>query len=411
MNDLAQVAAVQQLLKDQGILCVVAGSVKQITLEKLMDSMNVGQSQLLRQVAWGTYLEYNTTTSWPQIGNMQMKELYYSQCGRYLVKNDGTAAKLNPLNSAYFIDGTAVDHSKGHTMWYSPDLYYLVTTEGGLPILWTSLIPIGGKKAPGMCIGAYKGNVTGSALVSKPNLIPTGSLNISQFWVAAQVNGKDWGLVSYEHRKKIVMQFLAEYGNTSIQAVLGVGLDGTGSSYANSRDIQTGKTISLGDASGAVNTLDAVSATVQCISYRGLENLYGQIWEFVLGILSNNETVYIWEGNKMANDKPPVGVNYRTQIRLTSASGSYINTMKLGEFFDIIPLTVGGGASNRWADGHWSSAAGEVWLFGGDADYGSVCGLSASIAHNVFSDASSGIGARLAFYGSLKIVSGAQLNV
>lgn len=411
MNDLAQVAAVQQLLKDQGILCVVAGSVKQITLEKLMDSMNVGQSQLLRQVAWGTYLEYNTTTSWPQIGNMQMKELYYSQCGRYLVKNDGTAAKLNPLNSAYFIDGTAVDHSKGHTMWYSPDLYYLVTTEGGLPILWTSLIPIGGKKAPGMCIGAYKGNVTGGALLSKPNLVPTGSLSISQFWAAAQVNGKDWGLVSYEHRKKIVMQFLAEYGNTSIQAVLGVGLDGTGSSYANSRDIQTGKTISLGDASGAVNTLDAVSATVQCISYRGLENLYGQVWEFAQGILSNNETVYIWEGNKMANDKPPVGVNYRTQTRLTSASSSYINTMKLGEFFDIIPLTVGGGASNRWADGHWSAVGGEVWLFGGDAYRGSLCGLSASSASDVFSAAYTAGGARLAFYGSLKIVSGAQLNV
>lgn len=411
MNDLAQVAAVQQLLKDQGILCVVAGSVKQITLEKLMDSMNVGQSQLLRQVAWGTYLEYNTTTSWPQIGNMQMKELYYSQCGRYLVKNDGTAAKMNPLNSAYFIDGTAVDHSKGHTMWYSPDLYYLVTTENGLPILWTSLIPIGGKKAPGMCIGAYKGNVTGGALLSKPNLVPTGSLNISQFWAAAQVNGKDWGLVSYEHRKKIVMQFLAEYGNTSIQAVLGVGLDGTGSSFANCQNIQTGKTISLGDASGAVNTLDAVSATVQCVSYRGLENIYGQLWEFVQGILSNNETVYIWEGNKMANDKPPVGVNYRTQIRLTSAGGQYINTMKLGEFFDIIPLTVGGGATNRWADGHWSSAAGEIWLFGGSASFGSICGLSASSADNVFSFASSYFGARLAFYGSLKIVSGAQLNV
>jgi hypothetical protein len=85
--------------------------------------------------------------------------------------------------------------------------------------------------------------------------------------------------------------------------------------------------------------------------------------------------------------------------------------MKLGEFFDIIPLTVGGGATNRWADGHWSSAAGEIWLFGGDANNGSICGLSASDALGVFSDAGSSLGARLAFYGSLKIVSGAQLNV
>lgn len=408
MNDLGAVAAVQQLLKSQGVLCVVDGSVKQITLEKLMDSMNVGQSQLLRQVAWGTYLEYNSGTSWPQIGNLQMKELYLSQCGRYLVKNDGTAAKMNPLNSAYFIDGTAVDHSKGHTMWYSPDLYYLVTTENGLPILWTSMIPIGGKKAPAMCLGAYKGNVTGGALVSKPNLVPTGSLTISQFWAAAQVNGKDWGLQSYTQRKKIVMQFLAEYGNTSIEAVLGAGLI---NNYADARNITTGKTISLGDASGAVNTTDAQARTVQCISYRGLENPFGQVWEFVQGILSNNETVYIFDGNKVANDKPPVGVDYRTQTRLTSASAQYIDSMRLGEFFDIIPKTVGGGSTNRWADGHWSSAAGEVWLFGGAANNGSICGLSASNADSVFSLASSNLGARLAFYGSLKVVTGAQVNV
>lgn len=410
MNDLAQVAALQQLLKSQGILCVVDGSVKQITLEKLMDSMNVGQSQLLRQVAWGTYLEYNTGTSWPQIGNMQMKDLYYSQCGRYLVKNDGTAAKMNPINSAFFTDGTTVDHTKGHTMWYSPDLYYLVTTENGLPIVWTSLIPIGGKKAPAMCNGAYKGNVTSSALVSKPNLVPTGSLSISAFWTAAQVNGKDWGLSNYSHRKKIVMQFLAEYGNTSIQAVLGVGLDGTGSDYDKSRNIQTGKTISLGDASGAVNTLDSASTTVQCISYRGLENIYGQIWEFAQGILSNAETVYIWDGNKMANDKPPVGVDYRTQTRLTTASAQYVNTMQLGEHFDIIPKTLGGGNTNRWADGHWSAIVGEVWLFGGVASRGSICGLSASDAGDVFSAAAPSVGARLAYYGTLRFVTGAQIN-
>jgi len=411
MNDLALATAIEQLLKSQNILCEVGGSIKRITLEKLMDSMNVGQSQLLRQVAWGTYLEYNSGTSWPQIGNMQMKELYYSQCGRYLVKTDGTAAKLNPTNSAYFVDGTAVDHSKGHTMWFSPDLYYLVTTEGGLPILWTSMIPIGGKKAPAMCIGAYKANKVSTALVSKPNLVPTGTQTISQFWAAAQVNGKDWGLQSYSHRVKIMMMFLAEYGNTSIQAVLGVGLDGTGSSFANEQNIQTGKTIPLGDVSGAVNTLDAVSATVQCISYRGLENPYGQLWEFVQGIVSNGDVVYIFDGNKVANDKPPVGVDYRTSQRLTSASGQYINTMKLGAYFDIIPLTISGGSTNRWADAHYSAAAGEVWLFGGDANYGSICGLSASYAYNVFSGADSHFGSRLAFYGALKMVTGAQLNV
>ena len=93
MKDLATVAAVSQLLKSQGLLCVVNGSVKQIPMENLLNSMNVGQSQLLRQVAWGTFIEENSTCQWSQIGNLQMRDLYYSTGGRYMMKNDGRAAK------------------------------------------------------------------------------------------------------------------------------------------------------------------------------------------------------------------------------------------------------------------------------------------------------------------------------
>lgn len=45
----------------------------------------------------------------------------------------------------------------------------------------------------------------------------------------------------------------------------------------------------------------------------------------------------------------------------------------------------------------WDQRKYLLWLFGGAADYGSICGLSASLATYVFSAASSHFGARLLF--------------
>jgi len=410
MKDLATVDSITQLLKDQGLLTVVDGSIKQITMEKLMDSMNVGQSQLLKEVAWGTYIEYNSTTTWPQIGNLQMRDLFFNQRGRYLVKPDGTAAKLNPNNSAYFTDGTAANIAADtyNTMWYSPELYYLVTTENGLPILWCSMIPIGGKKADAFCIGAYKGSMDGAKLVSRPGLVTADSKTISQFWTAAKINGGNWGLMNYTQQRNLVMQFLGKTGDTDIQTIIGNGLDGTNSSFDNEKNIVTGLTVSLGDASGAINTTDSEGNTVNQISFDGIEGIIGQKYEFRAGILSNGAQVYIWDSNKVSSDKPPIGIDYRLQTRILSIDLSYIKTMQMGDYFDIIPKTVGGGATSGWADGHTSSETGEVWLFGGCATVGSYCGLSAASANSAFSVASSTVGARLAFYGSLNKVTGGQ---
>ena len=54
---------------------------------------------------------------------------------------------------------------------------------------------------------------------------------------------------------------------------------------------------------------------------------------------------------------------------------------------------------------HWV----RLLYVGGNANNGSICGLSASAAHNGFSDSSAHIGARLAFYGEPETVSGSEL--
>ena len=80
-------------------------------------------------------------------------------------------------------------------------LYYRVQTDSvsGLPVLWLSMLPIGGEFIGGAnggmynCIGAYKGSMSGSALVSRSGVAPAGSKTINAFWTAAQVMVRNGG--------------------------------------------------------------------------------------------------------------------------------------------------------------------------------------------------------------------------
>ena len=151
-----------------------------------------------------------------------------------------------------FADGTTVDETKGHVMWIGPRLYYRVQTDSvsGVPILWLSMLPIGGEFIGGAnggmynCIGAYKGSMSGSALVSRSGVAPAGSKTINAFWTAAQVNGKEWGLTDYDQRKLIMMLGLSQYGDTNIQAKLGYGVGGSSSKdlWAAAAALKTGAT-------------------------------------------------------------------------------------------------------------------------------------------------------------------------
>ena len=140
---------VSSILRSNTVLVEVGGSVRRISVENFMNAINQGDEQMLRQVAWGIPIKQSiqTSTNYGVIGNTAAWTEYKLYCGRYLVTNDGRAAKLSPTNSAVFADGTQVDETKGHVMWIGPRLYYRVQTDSvsGVPVLWLSMLPIGGE--------------------------------------------------------------------------------------------------------------------------------------------------------------------------------------------------------------------------------------------------------------------------
>lgn len=431
---LAQETLVNSMLRTDSVLVEVGGNVRRISLENLMNAINTGNEQLLRQVAWGIPLKHKiqSSTYYGVVGNTAAWNEYKRMSGRYLVTNSGKASKLSPTNSSVFADGTALDETKGHVMFISPRLYYLVQTDSvtGIPYLWLSMLPIGGNYIGGAnggmynCMGAYKGTMNGSALVSRSGVAPAGSRTINSFWSAAQVNGKDWGLTDYDQRKLIMMLGLSEYGDTNIQAKLGNGVGGSAilDLWGAASVLTTGATKSLGDNFGKIDIslVNGANTGVGCsrVNMMGIEDPYGWQWEIMQGVYcgtsansaQNGSEIYIYKGNRLPTSAEltthPNG-EYRQATRQTV--GGYVQEIIAGENFDIFPSKIGGGTTSYWADYSWANNTGQLVFWGGNAIYGADCGLASAYSNNDWSFTSASVGSRLAYYGNLTFVTGAEL--
>ena len=213
-------------------------------------------------------------------------------------------------------------------------------------------------------------------------------------------------------------------GNANAQASLGQGVGGAaGLSWdtVNASTVlkTTGLTKSLGDASGTVAIASGANADSCHVSVLGVEDYWNLQWEFVQGIYFGNsgnsgqdgDEVFIYEGNRLPSASElashPDG-QFRELTRLTTSG--YVKVMTKGEYFDMIATSVTGGDSNKsWSDYFYGSATGQVCLVGGTSARGSSSGPLSVDSVNAWSRASSGLGARPAYYGPVTIVDGADL--
>jgi hypothetical protein len=427
-KNLGNVDSVTTILGTDSILVEIGGSIRRITVDELQAALNQGQKALLQQVAWGVPLEKSSSPAWGVVGNTVLRDEYLSHVGRIFLTNDGKAAKLSATDSSVFADGTALDETQGHVMFYAPRLYYLVQTDeiSGLTCLWMSQIPIGGHYIEESCFGAYMGYMNGAALTSRSGVNVTASKAITQFWNAAQVNGKNFGLINYDHQRLMIMLNLSKFGNPNCQTNVGYGTGGSGygtNVFTQASALLTGATKSLGDSCGKIDiTLtnsDNVSTTdASRVNFFGIEDPWCWYWCMVQGLYfgsSANEgqtgsEVFIYEGNRLPTSSEltthPNGT-YRQIVRQTSSV--YPKTLVLGEYFDIFAKTGGANFSSYWCDYNYNSATGQLPLWGGFANRGSLAGLGYADTFNAWSAAHAAIGSRLAYYGRLQWMSGSNL--
>ena len=322
------------------------------------------------------------------------------------------AAKLDTQNWNKFADGTEVTSgisSACETMVHVPKCYFRAS---GQTMTFGGLTDIGGQSfnSPEW-VGAYLMQVDSNSVGhSRPDVSPSHSMTMSTFWNCAQNLHQNAGLMNYDFYCLINTLYQVGWGNLNSQKTIGANVT-NGSYWATWRDVAMGRTRTLGDGTGSIANSDASTVGVDsCVKLLGFEDLWTKLWQFLPGIrfYMSGGTRYalVYSGNVVSNTITE-GRSFSYPIQ--SASGSFVNKMRLGEYWDMLPIAINGSDSTYYCDATWADTAGELLFSGGHGYDGSRCGLSVTDSYNAFSFSWAGDGARLAFYGGVSIISGSEL--
>ena len=316
---------------------------------------------------------------------------------RCVLNTDGSVNYyLHPTNSNHKVDGTSanLDGTDGNVMVEIPKFWVKYNNTTGAKEMWISAAPAvgyvvhpafvkNGVEVDYRYYRAYKGSVSGSTLISRSGVAAASSETIAAFRTKAQANGTGWGLVDWHLLHAVQTLLFIEIGTFNSQSVLGDG-NASGSDYG----MTTGGSNSIGNASSPSTNDDT------WMSYRGIENFYGDIFEWIDGVNFSERVVYT--SNTQSTFASDVFTGDYTSTGVILPSTGYIKDMDFSTS-GFIPTTSGGSDSTYVPDYVFSAAGARVAAFGGTADYGLGCGAACLAASGASSDSSVAVGAGLSF--------------
>ena len=374
----------------------------------------------------------------------------------------GNLKRFNRTNGLLYEDGSPaiLDGSNGNIMSYMPPFYYHVEpVSATVSRLWVSPYRIQYfKRHPGWCLGTTKAvannaEVFGVATNSLWSVInnstvfrggnndattdalekgflgkPRTALSQTQFYDYAQNQGNGFGLVDYNAHVGMYMLFVTKYATLNSQKPvsekasfydggLGAGLTTVGSTdWGNYNGyyplVKTGLTLGLGLRDGEINSVitdfnAGGDVSVKVNSFLGIENPFGDIWEWTQGINIWKQTIeegdkflaYIYDNNAYEDS---ITDKYSRSFEFVKTQGG-LRRIVMGEHFDLLGIEVNNGASSStyFSDYFYNNTSLGLrgLLRGGYANDGSDAGLAYASTYNAVSKASPLVGSRLGFYG------------
>lgn len=245
---------------------------------------------------------------------------------------------------------------------------------------------------------ANSGDRLASIANAKPICGLTQNLTRRNCGILAENRGSGW----YQSYGALVacsqLLFLIEYNSFNSQTKIGNGVIGKPSGEGSETEI-TGATTNLGNTSGEVINTNGYS----CVSYRGEENLWANLFKWVDGINVypyNIHELYIADHNftESKND----GHYKNAGITVAKANG-YISAFAYNEEYDwlFFPSEVIGDSALPIGDYCYQSSANTSTFLtarlGGYWDSGAHAGLFYWFLYNAPSDRNRGVGGRLAY--------------
>ena len=320
---------------------------------------------------------------------------------RCVLNADGTVNYyLNPDNSNFKEDGTpsVLTGADGNVMVEIPKHYIKVETVGNVDSFSISLTLEAGYvldpaflkwngtamvEVPYRYFRAYEGFVSGGKLLSVSGVTPTRSQTIATFRTQAIANGAGWHLTDWNLLNTIKRLCYIEFCDFIVTKYLGNGND-TGSDYG----ITTGQSNALGNKSSNSTHNN------KYMSYRGIENMYADIWEFVDGININNYQAYInQKWSTFASDVFTGDYVAKGPLVVAGASNSLIKICNVSIDGGFIPTVVGGSTTTFYGDALWSATGARIAFYGGSAADGASDGLGALVVRDASSVSNASVGA------------------
>ena len=235
------------------------------------------------------------------------------------------------------------------------------------------------------------------ALVAETNAnrIIIGTANANYFKVGQSISIGASSLWNWEVARNRIITSITDYSEGDITGKA-INFDGSPVNIAIGNVVwstsqKSGECDSLGMKSGCLAN-DSKSAVI----YRGLENIFGNVWQFVDGINIKDHIAYVcYNPANYVVDKFDGDYN---EIGYTNAStNGYGKTLGHDENHPLImfPTEVGGSTNTYLSDYYNQNSGNKIALVGGYWDDGAVAGLWFWRCNSASSGASLSIGSRL----------------
>ena len=426
----------------------------------------IGMGNTKPEFAYDFYygIEWDTTVSNPVPTRIGKAELHaelpvQSLIRRCVLNTDGTVNYyLNANDSTKRDNGAAANLSgaDGQVMVELPECYARFEMDGTKrrALISTQELP-GFHKWNKAYISAYEATVQRSTntLMSVVNMDadyrgggnnadwdgtyrsllgrPATNISLTSFRTyARQGRSTEWNCNVYQLHKELWWFFAIEYCNFNSQAEYNAALDsngyhqgGLGAGVTQISDwggyngampfVPCGTTNSLGNRTGVVtyNAMKADGTTVHYAapvpSYRGVENPFGHIWKWTDGCLCNIQSEaaggvsMFYVCDNPANFASSISANYDYRGDLPRSNG-YVKEIILGEYGEIMPLSIGAGSTTYLCDYFYtdipgSGSATRGVLFGGTANDDAPAGFVYANTHGTPAGTFANFGSRLCF--------------
>ena len=209
------------------------------------------------------------------------------------------------------------------------------------------------------------------------------------FRTNARAKGAGWQLCDAAERNAINLLYLIEFADTNCQAKIGAGR----SSSSNSAAISTGSTDVMTYHTGRPSGTEGQVG----VKYRGMENLWGNVFEWTDGANFINRVPYYSTDRDSYADDTTTGY---TACGGPNPGDGYITKQRYVEALDWCisqPDAVGGSETTYFPDYHYYNSGDRLLAVGGSWDNGGVCGLFYWRCYSASSDTYSYFGSRLSY--------------